>query len=181
MGLGVVVDQQKWDRRGWVQDHYKKLKWAYASAKNKMDHAAGKMKPTYDRGAKDVPLLDGQRVWVRDRNRQGRGKLCGWWGPVPHVVIGTLGETGLVYRVRPEMGGKEKVLHRNALKLCIASEVEDLAPPSTLDTTPIVMARDPVPYSIWVAPAPEPVNMGNETVRRSARTNVGQRPMRYRE
>lgn len=181
LGLGVVVDQQKWDHRGWVQDHYKKLKWAYAVAKNKMDHAAEKMKQTYDRGAKDVPLLDGQRVWVRDRNRQGRGKLCGWWGPVPHVVIETLGETGLVYRVRPEKGGKEKVLHRHALKLCAASEVEVLAPPSTLNTVPIVMAQDPVPYSVWVAPASEPVNMGNETVRRSTRTNVGQRPMRYRE
>lgn len=72
------------------------LIWAYAVAKSKMNQAAEMMKQTYDHGAKDVPLLIGQRVWVRDRNRQGRGKLCGFWDPLPYMVVGTLGETGLV-------------------------------------------------------------------------------------
>lgn len=44
LGLGLVLDQQKWDLKGWVQDHYKKLKWTYAVAKSKMDHAAETMK-----------------------------------------------------------------------------------------------------------------------------------------
>lgn len=48
LGLGLVVDQQKWDLRAWVQDHYKKLKWAYAVGTSKMDHAAEIMKQTYD-------------------------------------------------------------------------------------------------------------------------------------
>ncbi|KAI2650219.1 Transposon Tf2-6 polyprotein [Labeo rohita] len=130
--LGVLVDQQKRGLRGWVQDHYKKIKWVYAVAKSKMDQSAETMKQTYDHGAKDVPLLIGQRVWVRDRNRQGRGKLCRFWDPLPHVIVGTLGEMGLVYRVKPEKGGKEKVLHRNALKWCTAPEAEVILIPLVL-------------------------------------------------
>lgn len=42
----------------------------------------------------------------------------GGWDPEPHIILETVGDTGLVYRVRPEKGGKENVLHRNSLKLC---------------------------------------------------------------
>lgn len=41
--LGLVVDQQKWGLRGWVQDHHK-LKCAYTVARSKMDKAAEVMK-----------------------------------------------------------------------------------------------------------------------------------------
>lgn len=56
--LGVVVDQQKWRLRGWVQDHHK-LKCAYVVARCKMDQAAEVMKRIYDHKAKDAPLLVG--------------------------------------------------------------------------------------------------------------------------
>lgn len=51
---------------------------------------------------------------------------------MPHVVVGTLGEIWLVYRVRPAKGGKEKVLHCNALKPCTAPDVEVVSTPAPL-------------------------------------------------
>lgn len=30
-----------------------------------------------------------------------------------------MGDSGQVYKIRPEKGGREKTLHRNALKLCV--------------------------------------------------------------
>lgn len=176
MSLGVGIGQTRKDLTGWVQEHQKKLSWAYASAKRAMDNTATLSKQTYDRRAKATPLLAGQRVWVRDRNRQGRGKLCSWWDPTPYVVLETLGNTGLVYRVRPEQGGKEKSLHRNALKLCSAAEVRHPEPIVPEETR---RQLHPMPYSIWVASEPDHVNEENP-VRRSVRPNLGQRPVRYK-
>lgn len=178
LGLGVVVDQSSWDLRGWVQDHHSKLKWAHSVAKRKMDQAAKTIKWTYDHQAKDIPLLVGQRVLVRDCNRQGRGKLCDW-SPVPYVVVEILGETKVVYKVRPEKGGKDKVLHRNALKLCTTLEEET----SDLNSAGDVSVREDqnfVPYSLWVAPPLRPVN-AEDDVRRSLRVNRGVKPVRFRE
>lgn len=44
-------------------------------------------------------------------------KLHNSWDPEPQIILETVGEMGLLYKVRPERRGKEKVLHRNALKL----------------------------------------------------------------
>lgn len=176
MSLGVGAGQNRMDLKGWVQEHHQKLSWAYALAKKTMDEAATLSKQTYDSKAKATPFLAGQRVLIRDRNRQGRGKLCSWWDPMPYVVLGALGSTGLVYRVRPEQGGQEKVLHRNALKLCSLPEVGQRQPIITEGTSTHI---DHLPYSMWVALEPDDVN-GETQVRRSTRLNLGQRPLRYR-
>lgn len=102
--------------------------------------------------------------------------MCSWWDPTPYVVLETLGNTGLVYRVRPEQGGKEKSLHRNALKLCSVAEVRHPEPIVPEETR---RQLDPMPYSIWVASEPDHVNEENP-VRRSVRPNLGQRPVRYK-
>lgn len=176
VSLGVGAGQNRMDLKGWVQEHHQKLSWAYALAKKTMDEAAKLSKQTYDSRVKAIPFLVGQRVWICDRNRQGRGKLCSWWDPMPYVVLGTLGSTGLVYRVRPEHGGQEKVLHRNALKLCSSPEVGQPQPIITEGTS---THTDPLPYSMWVALGPDYGN-GENQVRRSTRPNLGQWPVRYR-
>lgn len=56
--------------------------------------AASQHKLHYDKRARALPLLPGERVWVRDRNRQGKGKLCTWWSSEPHVVLEQLGTLG---------------------------------------------------------------------------------------
>lgn len=36
-------------------------------------------------------------------------QVHGFWDPEPLIILETVGETGLLYEVRPEKGGKEKV------------------------------------------------------------------------
>lgn len=142
-----------------------------------MTKAAEQTKLRYDKKANATPLLPGERVWVRNRNRQGQGKLHGGWDPEPHFVLQTVGDTGLVYRVRPEKGGREKVLHRNSLKLSTGPLVQPkpTAPPGNeerpMDT--------PVFYYV---PTPNmPGAMEDEQpVRRSLRRNLGVPPACYR-
>lgn len=95
-----------------------------------MTNAASQNEQQYDNRARALRLLPGERVWVRDRNKQGRGKLCTWWNPEPYVILEQVGDTGVVYRVQPEKGGRAQTIHRNSLKVCTAPPVE-APPPAT--------------------------------------------------
>lgn len=83
-----------------------------------MDNAASQNKQRYDSKARALPLIPWERVWLRNRNRQGQGKLCTWWNPETYVVVEQVGDAELVYRVQPEKGGHVQTVHRNALKVC---------------------------------------------------------------
>lgn len=167
---------------GWVQDHQQKLSLAYRLAKQRMDSAATQNKPHYDQRAKVLPLLPGERVWVRDRNRRGAGKLCTWWDPEPWVVLEQVGDTGVVYKIQPEQGGRVQNIHRNSLKVCTVPPAE--APlPSTEPATLIQGPTQPLIYGFLPAPvAIAPVNVEPEGVlRHSTRSNFGQPSVRYRD
>uniref|UniRef100_A0A3B3X627 Integrase catalytic domain-containing protein n=1 Tax=Poecilia mexicana TaxID=48701 RepID=A0A3B3X627_9TELE len=125
VGLGVEQPQSQCDKEGWVKDHHAKLSFAYGLAKQHMAKVAACSKRQYDRKTQALPLAPGERVWVRDRNRKGQGKLHPGWSDEPHVILEQVGKTGVVYKVQPERGGREKMLHRNALKLCIAPLKEE--------------------------------------------------------
>uniref|UniRef100_A0A3B3C1W6 Gypsy retrotransposon integrase-like protein 1 n=1 Tax=Oryzias melastigma TaxID=30732 RepID=A0A3B3C1W6_ORYME len=152
MGMGVGQQECTCNLTGWVHDHHQRLQYAYGVARGKMSVAADREKKAFDRHATAMPLLVGKRVWVRDRNRNRQGKLHGGWDPEPHIIIGTVGDTGLVYSLKSEKGGVMKVLHRNSLKVCISP----MLVPGHVDL-----------------PGPEPV-------RRSERTNFGVPPARFR-
>lgn len=128
VGLGVAYQQPRHDLNGWVKDHQQRLSLAYSWAKQKMGNAASQHKQQYDKRASTLPLLPGERVWVRDRNRKGRGKLGTWWDSKPYVILEQVGNTGVVYRVQPETGGREQTLHRNALEVCTAPPADVHSP-----------------------------------------------------
>lgn len=180
--LGVGPQQRRHNLGGWVKDHNQRLSLAYRLAKQKMDSAAAQQKQQYDKRARALPLLPGERVYVRDRNRQGKGKLCTWWSPEPYVVLEQVGETGVVYRVQPEKGGREQTLHRNALKVCTAPQTETLQPAAE-PTTETQRPAPPLIYGFPPAPLVRPsvVVEPDGALRRSVRPNHGQLPVRYRD
>lgn len=109
-----------------------------------MSKAAEQTKQRYDHKANATPLLTSERIWIHNRNRQGQGKLHGGWNPEPYLVLETVGETGLVYRVRQERGDREKVLHRNSLKLCTGPPLQQAVTPQAterLAEVPLVLLR----------------------------------------
>lgn len=86
--LGVASEQPRQDMSGWVRDHQEKLSAVYRKARQRMHEVASQHMRHYDNRYKALPLIPGERVWVRDRNRRGRGKLCTWWKPQPHQTSG---------------------------------------------------------------------------------------------
>uniref|UniRef100_A0A3P9I5V8 Integrase catalytic domain-containing protein n=1 Tax=Oryzias latipes TaxID=8090 RepID=A0A3P9I5V8_ORYLA len=119
LNLAVGPQQPGYLVGGWVKDHHQKMSIAYRIARDQMKTASFQQKRRYDRSAKALPFLPGERVLVCLRNKWGRGKLAPWWSPEPFVVLEQVGKTGLVYRVRPERGGQENTLHMNSLKPCV--------------------------------------------------------------
>lgn len=96
VSLGVAPTQLSQNAVTWVTEHHKKLKSAYDLAHRKMGVTASREKGHYDQKVHAPLLLPGERVWVRDRNREGHGKLHSWWDPEQHVVVEIVGNSGFI-------------------------------------------------------------------------------------
>lgn len=177
VSLGVNSQQAQLDVQGWVKDHQNRLTFAYSLAQQKATNAASQQKRQFDKRARALPLTPGERVWVRNRQRQGRGKLSNWWDPEPYVILDIVGDTGVVYKVRPEKGGREQTVHRNSLKVCTVPPV-DPQPPQPEPPPETAGCKLPVFYG-FLPPEPQAQDLQGP-FRRSSRTNLGQLPVRYR-
>ncbi|CAI5685615.1 unnamed protein product [Oreochromis niloticus] len=171
LSLGVERESPCHDLGGWVKDHHQKLSFAYEMARKKMRAAATQNKRAYDRSARALPLVPGERVWIRDRNRQGQGKLHPGWSSEPYVVVEEVGNTGVVYKVQPEKGGGEKVLHRNALKLCITPVADHHPEGQGVSLEGEMLVEPPFYGFVPSTPAQQPRELSE--VRRSTRPNFG--------
>lgn len=134
-----------------------------------------------------LPVLRAQFFGCRQRSGETfkafvlrlRELFCRLWSSTPYVIVELIGETGLVYKVRPEQGGPEKTLHRNALKFCMSKPTSSQ---QSQQEDGEAEADSFIPYSIWTAAPNVPdERLDNIPVRRSNRVNFGQRPVRYRE
>lgn len=96
-----------------MQEAYK---IAAANAKKRMDRG----KKYYDIKAKNIVLVPGDRVLVRNLGEKGGpGKLRSYWEDKVHIVVRRISNQLPVYEVRPENGkGRSRVLHRNLLLQC---------------------------------------------------------------
>uniref|UniRef100_A0A1A8JI38 Gypsy retrotransposon integrase-like protein 1 n=1 Tax=Nothobranchius kuhntae TaxID=321403 RepID=A0A1A8JI38_NOTKU len=178
LSLGVSRKPRSCELQGWVKDHQQKLSFDYKLARRNLGRAADRSKQNYDRHANAFPLVLGERVWVRDRNRKGQGKLHPGWDPEPYVVLEQFGDTEVVYKIRSEKGGNEKMMHRNSLKPCIGTMeyTEQTEVPTKTEAT------SQAPYYFFMNPVenpPEPaVNLPDPPMspRRSTRQNFGLPP-----
>lgn len=115
---GAEVLRPRMDLDGWVRHHHDQLRRAYSQVEARTQHQQRRDKQRYDKRAKDIPLMDGERVLLRNFRRRDQGKLAPRWQSKPFVVLGPLRPGLPVLRIRPEGGGPVRTIHRNHLRPC---------------------------------------------------------------
>ncbi|KAJ8006746.1 hypothetical protein DPEC_G00110420 [Dallia pectoralis] len=106
---------------GWVQAHHRTLTEAYAKVGAQSRRRQGWDQARYNKKARAVPLLAGERVLLRNFRRRAGGKLAPHWVPSPFVVVAQVQPGHPVYSIRPEgKNGPTRTIHRNNLRHCPA-------------------------------------------------------------
>ncbi|KAJ7985933.1 hypothetical protein DPEC_G00345600 [Dallia pectoralis] len=119
--LDVVPPQERRTLEGWVQAHHRTLTEAYAKVGAQSRRRQGWDQARYNKKARAVPLLAGERVLLRNFRRRAGGKLAPHWVPSPFVVVAQVQPGHPVYSIRPEgKNGPTRTIHRNNLHHCPA-------------------------------------------------------------
>ena len=115
----VAPPQQRADLDGWVRTHYHSLLQAYDSVRGNAERRVNWNQKRYDRNARTLPLLPGERVLIRNFRRRAQGKLAPQWLPLPFVVVSQPYQDRPVFAIRPEgKDGPIRTIHRNNLRSC---------------------------------------------------------------
>lgn len=109
----------------YVQTLHDCLSQAYAQANETSRHSKEQQKKYYDKKAKCQAFSPGDRVLIKVCHVEGRQKLGDRWEARPYIVVKKR-HNSPVYVVRPEDGGKERVVHRNLLAQCMFLPVEQV-------------------------------------------------------
>jgi hypothetical protein len=91
------------------------LEAAYEAATKASRDASRRQARNYDKKVRGPQLQIGDLVLVKNVGLKGKHKLADKWKQDIHVVIEQPNPDIPVFRVRPEGGGGERVLHRNLL------------------------------------------------------------------
>ncbi len=128
--LGQVQDVIPGDVHEWVAEHQARLQAAFEGAREQLQVAAGRHKANWkthaarntnhDQRVRDVPLVEGQLVYLRECGRKGRQKIQDLWSQVVRAPK----EGGAVYSVVP-VGEPDKIkhVHRSLLKVRHSGEL----------------------------------------------------------
>lgn len=80
MVLGTAKEDHRFRTQEWVQRHQARFTYDYEKAGEHSSQATQQMQSYYDRAAREVPLVPGERVLVEDSRRRARGvKSCHMW------------------------------------------------------------------------------------------------------
>lgn len=121
--LGRVRDPVAGSVHEWVQEHQTRLQIAFEGARERLRTAAERRKANHDGHVRDVPLLEGQLVLMRNHSIRGRQKTHDLWSSVTHIVVQAPKEGGAVYVVAPVHDqAKVKRVHRSLLKALVSVE-----------------------------------------------------------
>lgn len=115
--LGRVQDVVPGTVHDWVVEHQARLQVAFEGARERIKAAADRRKANYDQHVRDVPLAEGQMVYLRDLGKRGRNKIQDLWNSVVHRIVKAPKDGGAVYSVVPmHEPDKVKHVHRSLLK-----------------------------------------------------------------
>lgn len=77
----------------WVQEHQARLQMAFEGARERLQNAADRRKQTHDRHIKDLPLNEGQLVFLRDFSARGPHKTRDRWSSVELCEVSSVAST----------------------------------------------------------------------------------------
>ncbi|XP_076740530.1 uncharacterized protein LOC143418699 [Maylandia zebra] len=132
--LGRVPDPISGDVHEWIQEHQARLQVVHEGAKERLQLAADRRKRHHDKKVKEVPLNDGQLVFLRDLSGRGRCKIQDRWKPVVYRILKAPKGGGPVYTIAPaDDPSSVKHVHRTLLKAVVtaATPSEGPAPSSS--------------------------------------------------
>lgn len=120
--LGRVQEPVGGGVHEWIQEHQARLRVAFEGARERLRGAAERRKGNHDRHVRDVPLAEGQLVWVRDLGARGRHKIKDFWNSVMYRVLKAPKHGGSVYTVAPaDDQTKVRHVHRTLLKAVVGA------------------------------------------------------------
>ncbi len=111
----------------WIEDHQARLQVAIEGARERLQVAAGRRKVGHDQRVRELPLSEGQLVYLQDYGVRGRHKLHDLWSSTVYQVVKAPPTGSSVYTVAPVSNlSQVRHVHRAALKPRAQREV---APP----------------------------------------------------
>lgn len=118
--LGRVENPVGGSIHEWVQEHQARLQVAFEGAQGRLKHAADRRKRAHDQHVRDLPLQEGQLVYLRDFRARGPQKTRDRWSSVKYRVLRMPKEGGSVYTIVPvDDETKARQVHRTMLKAVI--------------------------------------------------------------
>ncbi|KAL7870652.1 hypothetical protein SRHO_G00081490 [Serrasalmus rhombeus] len=149
--LGQLQDPMPGGIQDWVLEHQARLKLAFEGARERLLVAAGRRKERYDQRIRDVPLHEGQLVYLRDHSARGRHKIQDVWSSVVHQVLRAPSGEGAVYMVAPINDlCKVKHVHRNMLNPQIQKGVPTTLSRASPPPVPMAAADTSGDGDLWL-------------------------------
>ncbi len=100
-----------------VQEQQNRLQEAFSGAQGRLKVMAEKRKVKHDQCVCDIPLVEGQLVYLRNCGNRGRHKIQDLWSSVVYQVVRVPRAGGAVYSIAPvDDLSKVKSVHRSLLK-----------------------------------------------------------------
>ncbi|KAL2082757.1 hypothetical protein ACEWY4_022575 [Coilia grayii] len=99
--LGRVAHPVSGTVTDWIVEHQRRLDLAFRGARDRLAKAAEHRQQLHTQRVRELPLQEGQFVYVRDHSFRGRNKIRDLWHPVLHKVLKAPKPGGVVYTIAP--------------------------------------------------------------------------------
>lgn len=153
--LGRIADPMPGTVNDWILEHQTRLNLAFQGARTRLATAADRRQQLHAPRVRDLPLQEGQLVYVRDHSVRGRNKIQDRWNPVLHRVIKGPKPGGAVYTIAPtDALDKVKHVHRTMLKSHLGTQLIH-SPAPLVPTRTVSQEEDSQDeLGVWVPAAP---------------------------
>uniref|UniRef100_A0A674N2L7 Integrase catalytic domain-containing protein n=1 Tax=Takifugu rubripes TaxID=31033 RepID=A0A674N2L7_TAKRU len=118
--LGRVENPVEGEIHEWVEEHQTRLQLAFEGARERLRVVAERRKRNHDQHVRDLPLVVGQLVWLRNHGLRGRRKIQDLWGPTVYRILRAPQDGASVYTIAPtDDQTKVQRVHRTLLKAVV--------------------------------------------------------------